>query len=177
MLLGLIVNYYQLWKAEEEIQKTFSVCPLCGSNRMEATFGLGMEDEITCNACGAEWKLFIDPLGKLSWAKLITPGKVGGAELAGEKKPPDFWISLSKQRHPNLWHTVPKTSNYQTHPSGESKTGEVVAKEENSRRADTSKMSIQEVKMALKELNELYEKGLITKEDYEQKRKELFSRL
>ena len=52
---------------------------------MEGTFKIGIEDEITCKTCGAEWKLLFDPIsGKLKWARLVTPSKYGGAELAGK---------------------------------------------------------------------------------------------
>jgi len=84
----LVASYYLYWRAEGEIQKTFPVCPLCGSNKMEGTFVIGIEDEITCKTCGAEWKLLFDPIiGKLRWARLVTPGKYGGAELVGKKTP------------------------------------------------------------------------------------------
>ena len=96
-------QYYLNLRVEGEIQKTFPVCPLCGSNKIEATLGLGFKDDVACKTCGAEWKLFVDPIGKIRWVRLITPSKYGGAGLTGTNKSTDFWISLSKRKYPDLW--------------------------------------------------------------------------
>ena len=106
-LLSYLLNFLLgIGGQKEKYKKTFPVCPFCGSNKMEGTFKIGIEDEITCKTCGAEWKLLFDPIsGKLKWARLVTPSKYGGAELAG-KKPPDFWIFLSKQRHPEMFEIL-----------------------------------------------------------------------
>ncbi|WP_297479451.1 SHOCT domain-containing protein [Thermococcus sp.] len=113
IIVLLAWSYYAYNKAEEEIQKTFPICPVCGSYKLMGVLSAGKitNNIVYCENCGAEWKLSLSPSGKLKQVMLITPGEYGSAELVGKKKSPEFWISLSKQRHPDLWHTMSKTSN------------------------------------------------------------------
>jgi len=139
--------------AENEVKAVFSTCPLCSSSDTKATLSIN-KAEIECLDCGAQWMIQISGIsGKLKTAKLVHPSKDSkGRELLNLEKPKEFWIKLAREGKS-------KTSSQETGVTHEVKSGG------------------EDIEAKLQKLKELYEKGLLTEEEYKEQKRKLLEKL
>lgn len=138
--------------AEKNSKEIFETCPLCRSKNVRLISDIGSGDTVECLDCGAEWVIKYSASGGIKSIKLISPSQDGtGQDLIGVDKPPKFWIELKK--------------------------GTMMPHDKIKEGGTTFSISSDDIKEKLKKLQELYEGGLITEEEYRSGRERLIKEL